>query len=443
MEAVQLTILKESKAPSRPGFGRGLLLAKNAPLSSWGADRIRAYTGDEDGKAAVKTAFGSGSEEYAWTLSLLSQRIRPPFFYIGLRQSGVAQVKTITINVDFESGDEFVANVNGLDIAVPFGSDHAATCAAIATAIADAPGIATCTTSGSPIRVFTITAEADWLIAVDGLDVTGTGAPEPVLATTTAGRTIATDVGELAGISRDWYALAFASRTAGMILEGARGAQATNRMFFPVTGDAGVITTGEDLDIASRLFALGYDRTAWTYHDAGSEWIDAAMFGTFLTINPGSIVFANKPLTGITRPDLSTTEAELIESKNGNYIADVQGRSWYERGKTADGGFIDTRRNLDYMHLNILSDLLDMIGGEDLIPFTQEGVDRARGKIMTRLGTMSKTDKIIKGNYKVPPINVADIPSNDRQNRLLPDLTFEADLQGAIQTLRVVGRVKI
>lgn len=443
MQAVELTILKENKSPSRVGFNRGLLLAKNSPLSSWGADRYRSYTPDEDGKAAVKAAFGSDSEEYAWTVSLLSQRLLPSLFYIGLRQAHTAQVKTITINADMEAGDEFVATVNGEEIAVEYADSHAATCAAIAAAIADAPGIASCTTSGSPIRVFTITAEKDWLVTVDGLDITGTGAPGAVLATSTAGRTVASDIDELAGLNRDWYALASVDRAAGHILEGARAAQATKRLFVPVTEDSDVIDSAATLDIGSRLQALAYDRTAWIYHDSSAEFPDAGVFGTFMPLDPGSVIFANKRPTGITLPDLTSTQEELIFTKKGNCLSNVQGRTWFQKGTTADGGFIDTRRNIDYMEYNILEDLLDMIDQEEIIPFTQEGVDRVRSEIQTRLSILQKTDKIIKPGYKVPAVNVNSISTNDRQNRLLPDVTFQADMAGAIQTLRVTGRVKI
>lgn len=440
-DVLRVSITKQSRASNRVGFGRALMLAINTPLTDWDGDRIKQFNA-ETALSSLKTHFGTDSEEYAWGTAALSQSVKPDIFYIGTREAAVAQQKTITIDADFETGDTFVATVNGEDVSVPFTVDHAGTCAAIDAAITACPGIASVTTSGAPIRVFTIVAEDDWLITIDGLDVTGAGAPNPVLATTVAGRTINSDIDDLTTLSRDWYMLASLDRTAGHILEAARGIQAADRMFMPVSLDAAVIDDTETLDIASRLQALEYDRTALVWHDASAEYIDAAVIGRFLPLGVGKKVFANKPLVGITLPDLTADEAQALKDKGANFYNDISGRGWFWPGKTADGGFMDTRLNLDYLLVNVREDALDNIEKVDIVPYTQQGVDTARGWVMNRLEVERTQSKII-ASYAVPEINVTAIVPDKKDNRILPDINFSGKMTGAIQEFDFVGTMEV
>lgn len=438
-DVVRLQISKQSRASNRAGFGRALALAINAPLVSWGADRIKTYVADDSGLLAVKAAFGLGSEEYAFAVQLLSQNVRPDFFYFGQRQAAVPVEKSIVLSAPMAATHTITVTINGKEITQTFVTDSAATYAAFETKVEGCPGVAACVVSSN---TFQIEAEPDWPLNIDGLEMGGTTPPTANVTVQEAGRTVNADIAELTALSREWYALCSLDRSAGHIWEAARGIQAADRLFLPVSLDGDVIDDTEELDIMSRLQALAFDRTALSWHDKSAEYIDAAVAGRFLPLAIGQKIFANKPLTGCTLPALTADEAGALKAKGANFINDVSGRGWYYPGKTADGGFIDTRLNLDYMHVNILARVLDGLERQTIIPYTQPGVDLVRSWVADELERMKTVDGFIV-NYEVAPIDVTKVAANKRDNRILPDLVFNAKFAGAIQEVEVRGTVEV
>lgn len=441
-DVLRLTISKQGRASNRAGFGRALALAINTP-TGWDEARIKAYAADDTGLLAVKSHFGISSQEYAFAQQLMGQSVRPDVFYFGVRQAAVPVEKSIALSAPMAATHSITVTINGKEITHTFSVDVSTTYTAIEGKIESCPGVAACVVASN---TFQIEAEPDWPLNIDGLEMGGTAPPDAEVTVQEAGRTINADIAELTSLSRDWYALCSLDRSAGHILEAARGIQSVKRMFFPVSLDGDVLDDSETLDIMSRLQSLQYDRTALSWHDKSAEYVDAALCGRFLPLPIGSKAFTNKPLVGCTLPQWEVGEMAnnnaALKAKGANFINDTEGRPWYYNGRTADGGFIDTRLNLDYMDVNILARILDNSEKNDIVPYSQPGVDLVRSWVSEELEQMKEKQKFVL-RYEVYAIDVEKIPANKRDNRILPNINFHAKFTGAIQEYEVLGTVEV
>lgn len=75
------------------------------------------------------------------------------------------------------------------------------------------------------------------------------------------------------------------------------------------------------------------------------------------------------------------------------------------------------------------------------IPYTQEGVEQIKAVMIMRLDEAVRNGYL--ASYEIFPPNVDEIATNDKANRLLPDLPFTGILAGAIHTIKINGYVRI
>ena len=76
------------------------------------------------------------------------------------------------------------------------------------------------------------------------------------------------------------------------------------------------------------------------------------------------------------------------------------------------------------------------------IPYTDAGVGIVVGLIDAVLAYCYKK-QLIDSGWSVDAPKVADISTIDRAARLLPDVTFQARMQGAIHEITIAGTVSV
>jgi len=81
----------------------------------------------------------------------------------------------------------------------------------------------------------------------------------------------------------------------------------------------------------------------------------------------------------------------------------------------------------------------------DKIPFTDEGIQIITGLVEGVLNRFAGNSyKLLqRGSISVTAPAYADISSNDKANRTLPDVEWEALLQGAIHFVKIRGVVSV
>ena len=81
---------------------------------------------------------------------------------------------------------------------------------------------------------------------------------------------------------------------------------------------------------------------------------------------------------------------------------------------------------------------------KDIIPFTNAGITIVDTRLKSRLDEYGvKQNILVEGSIETSFPKRSEVSSSDRDDRLLPDGTFQAELQGGINKIVVRGTVFI
>jgi len=218
----------------------------------------------------------------------------------------------------------------------------------------------------------------------------------------------------------------------------------TQKVLFGIrSDDADILDDGVTTDIASVIKAANADRS-FVYYDPDTEadFIDAAAMGERFPKNPGAGTWKFKTLRAVSSYDLETDEWTNALAKNANVYVNRSGIDMTEEGKVGSGEYIDVIRGLDWLESTIQVLIFTELVRVEKIPFTDEGIAVVNGLLKQGLD-QGVQRKIITANYNTVVPAVSDISTIDKGNRLLPDITFTATLQGAIHKIQIQGTVSV
>jgi len=247
----------------------------------------------------------------------------------------------------------------------------------------------------------------------------------------------------IAVLDNDWYALAIDSRSDADIEEVAAWVQAKYKIFLSASDAAGIVDPLDDTDIASTLLSNNYGRTSLFYHSqAATEYPEVAWAGLILPEDPGSVTWAWKRLAGVPTDTLTSAERGAAEDKRATYYIAVGGNSITFEGQTSEPGtFIDVIRGVDWLTFRISEDIVARLAAVGKIPYVGGGAI-LESLIRARLDDAVDRDLIAEGySVTVPPASEQQV--TDRADRIYRDITFEAQLAGAVHRVEIRGTVTV
>jgi hypothetical protein len=337
--------------------------------------------------------------------------------------------------------------VNGTGITqVPFNTDHTTTLADLPPQIQASTAVATAVASGA--NEITITGANDGAaVVVDEVVVAGGASQATGTVTVTQYEdTVLTNVGSLQAAQQQddgWYAVSAYERTDAEILLIAAWVQTQRKIYGVSSNGSDIITSATD-DLASDLKAASYDRTFLIYSADTAAYPEGGLLGKCLPLEPGSITWKFKNLSSITADDLTDTEKGYALAKNCNTYTTVGGQAIIEEGFMSGDEFIDVIRGIDWVYARMTENIYQAFITENKIPYTDNGVSVIVNRIQQILD--QAVTRSIFTNDPAPTIDaplVADVPVNDRANRTLPDVKWEAVLAGAIHKVIIRGTVTV
>lgn len=439
---VTVNITNSTVGLTRPGFGTGLYVSY---VAAW-TERTRLY--NSSAGVAVDFPNATGPEQRMAT-AYFSQSPAPPLLMIGrgaLKPTKLVQLSAVTptANVSYVytvkvKGDGFAdATVTYTSDASPTDAEYAA---GMVTALNAVSGKNyTAAGASSPITL-TGTSGAWFTIEVGDVNTQST-------TETTTDPGIATDLTAITAENPNWYALLTGFNSVLYSVAAAAAVEAMGfRIYIAGSNDSAIVrtaTTGT-ADLMDQAKTNGYTRTAVTYHPNGAAFSASALAGARLWTNPGSETWAFAPLSGVASYPMTATHRANIVAKNGNGYESVAGASITFNGMMADGGFIDTKRFLDWLQ----STLVSMIFGAQVaagkqgakIPMTDPGIAVIESQTRGGLKLGADAGGLIESTIVVTVPAASSISSGDRAARLLQNVKFQAQLQGAVHKTIVSGNV--
>lgn len=428
-EIINVTISRETTAVSQAGFGTALIMAPNVVFT----ELTRTYT---SAASMLTDGFESTDAEYIAANAIFSQNPKPTQVKIGRRQ-----VDLMGISVDTAVNDTvYTVTVNGVDY--PFTSDATATVAEIAA------GLVGLINGGSEPVTATDDLDGTFTIAADvagvPFSVSFTDTKMSYEKPYTEANTVAIDLANIQAADDDWYALIFTSRVPADVQAAALWVESQRKIFVTASNDADILDSASTTDIAYTLNNAAYDRTAVIYSGTPATFPDAAWLGKQLPTTPGASTWNLKTLATIAADTLTPTQSINARAKEANVYQSVNGVNITREGTMASGEFIDIIHGVDWLQARLEERIYSRLVNLPKVPFTNQGIAIIEGEISAQLNEGIDNGLLSSDvAYSISVPLSSNVSSLNKANRVLPDITFTATLQGAIHSSTIAGVVTV
>jgi len=433
-QIAKVVISLSTASIKKASFGIPLVVSPTTAFT----ERVRIYS-EPDAAASDKL----GASTLAAVNAAFAQSPRPQYVYVGRRDlaSAVLTLGVTTVNpgniFSFIFNGQTVSYTAVEDDGVP---DVLAGLSSAATAISGFGGAYTVSVNVNDITLTpTDPSKAFELKSVSNVDIATTGNES----------NIAADLVAIQRANKAWYGFSLVEHIDGLILQSAIWAETQTKMYFAQSSSEAITDPESTSDIASLLMRGQYYRTALMVHKNDAEYPDAAWMGKCFTYEPGSEVWALKPLSIIQPSDWSDTEQQTIWNKNANtYEEYSEGYYLTNPGRVSGGEWLDIIRGRDFAVDTIQKDVASGMIRAKKIPYTNPGIQTlvniVRGSMtkLQRAGVLAP-DEVNSAGETVPGFvinypNAADVDADTKASRKLY-LSFVGILAGAIQITDITG----
>jgi len=245
----------------------------------------------------------------------------------------------------------------------------------------------------------------------------------------------------------DWYGLLLASREQADIEEADSWIPA-NKLFItsPIEPEW---DDGEDAGLA--YYDLLSDKTGAFPHKEEREY-DAAIMSRMFATDPGSATWKWKELSGVDASGYTSSEvSDMLDPGEGepnmNPMIWEMGVDYTAEGKNVNGGYLDIQRAIDWMDARLTENIFSLLINNEKVPYTNAGISQVTSA-MKEIFQQAVDRNVIaveegEALWEIDAPRRQDVPSNDRANRLLPDIDFDAVAAGAIHEVEVSGSVRV
>lgn len=197
-------------------------------------------------------------------------------------------------------------------------------------------------------------------------------------------------------------------------------------------------TNNKELAITNR-------RAAIIYTDKPTEYADAAYLGNVGPFYPRSVTWKFKRPQGLAVPDLTQAERDALEEANVNFLTVEYKHEYVKNGVCTDGEFIDVQMGADYIAKTMRENLYAIFLENPKIGYTDEGFAMVGAGVYQALNKAVDNEIIAldpesnKGVYTVVIPKRSAATDEQARDRQMPDITWEAQLEGAVHSVKVKG----
>ncbi|NMB25457.1 MAG: DUF3383 domain-containing protein [Firmicutes bacterium] len=259
---------------------------------------------------------------------------------------------------------------------------------------------------------------------------------------------LATELNKLVQLHNDWYWLVYAPREqeaddlvdlADWVSSAGKFAVLTNE-----PGDASSIvsqmTTVAGLMEASRVVLFA--------HTHPDSFPDAALVGRMAPIQPGGATFKFKTLDGVPEARFGTTQILALHDAGVNTYVRKFGVLQTSEGFVSDKTYADIQLAKDWLKARMEERISRVLFVNEKIPYDNIGIAQVIDPIRTTLKQGTGLGLIARGDdgtglFEVRAPRREDIDPNDRANRILPDVNWDAIVAGAVHNVKVNGVVRV
>lgn len=452
---IQVTIDKQTKSVSRAGFGTVLIVGSNPTFG----ERLKYYTRDDLATLASELTGGTDAIEYKMVSAVFAQSPAPERVAVGREDGGDADMQETLNAIVLEESDFYIICITSTDQTKQEDlSTWVLANKRVAAVRSDDDNIINRTETQDALDTCYLTFDTD-LSTGNNIDMTVNGEAMTQVTYATSHldtmNAIITNLELLTNVTAELDATDSTNRTLKIKKAGATIAITGAA----VTGGGAVAIAIKYASIGAVLNASSNDRSGVFYHsDPTTQFPDAAFAGG-LAVNfgapaPGGYTGAYKTLIGVTVTNLTPTQSKNAIDKKVNTYEEVGEVNIVQFGTVSDGDYYDITVLADWTVARIQEGIYSDLVNQPKIPYTEAGMLTIKGKVSTVLdlgisnGGYSDhlfdpvTEERI-GGYVVTLPAFSSIPAQDKIDRLLQGVTFEAYLAGAIHKVKIAGTITV
>lgn len=437
-DVIQVTITRNTRTPTRAGFGTPLLMAYHTRFP----ELYRVY---EELSDMESDGFVSRDPAYRMAQALLSQSPRPERFVVGRLPAAHTHTQEVTITsaVEGEVVELSVVSPTTGDVTeISYTIPAAATTTTVATAVELLVEAVAGVTAASAAAVITITPDTNGnIVYVYGLqnatikDITADAAYDTALSAL-----------DLATPSADsWYTVHIDVASKANLDDVAAWAETRVKLFIGQTiNSEEAAGTGA---LLTNLRDLGYDRTAMVYHPNLHQYPAVAWAGRTLPEDAGSITWAMKELIGVTPTQLTPTQESNLETASANFYVEVGGLNMVDGknggGIAVGGEYLDIMHGTDWFTARLQEEGLAYLANQGKVTYEDSTGDTMEALVLAVLGAGVDRKLFTRGSLTATATKVANISSADRAARVFGPIKFGATYAGAVHKVRFQGTLSL
>lgn len=190
-------------------------------------------------------------------------------------------------------------------------------------------------------------------------------------------------------------------------------------------------------------------RSVIVYTPELERHLDAAYLGAVMPWYPRHVTWKFKLPQGTDAPELTDQERDLLEKRHINYVSDEYKNRYMKNGVCADGEWIDSLLGADWVARDMRNELYAVFRQNEIVPYTDEGfalIGMAVFRTMDRAvkhGIIASDRESGAGVYKVGIPARSTATEEQARAREMPDITWEAQLEGAVHRAVTKGVLKV
>lgn len=432
-DVVNISISVSGAGPTGAGFGEPMIVAYHTHYT----DRVREYSSlagmVSDGFAVTDLAYLAATNVFAQTPS-------PPFLKVGRRATPLAQVIHLTC-LSTSVLDTYV-----FQLRTPGGSWSVVTVASTGTVATDVATINTAVTALG-ITGLTCTHDATNVILTMAtgkwIDVRPDVVAHMTLSDVTAdgGAALAADLAAIYAADSNWYGLLLDTQSPAEIAEAAVFAEANKKLFVWNCSDSAIAVSGSTTDIAYTEKALAHARSAGLFAQTQLLCYSAAAWmGRLFPTVAGTENWAFKTLSNVPVDVLTDTQAHAVENKNASIYTALFSLNLTQFGKQPGGEWIDITRGTDNLTNDMQVAIIALQANALRVPYTDAGIDMYYSQITGVLASYQARGFLaLTPPFFVSLPTAASAGATQRALRNLPNVSFSAQLAGAINSTTITG----
>ena len=187
-----------------------------------------------------------------------------------------------------------------------------------------------------------------------------------------------------------------------------------------------------------------YENTYLSVHDDETAFHAEGLIAYGAPQEIGSYDFAHKQINGVRAARLSNAEINAVKAANATTAVNEMGLIVNLTGKAVGGDFLDVIQADYFLRARLREDVFQHLATTKKTPFTDPGIAQIvavmdkRFKSAFRQGIIAE-DENGDADYTIEFPRRADIPKNERAQRVLRGIKFRAVLAGAVENVEISG----